>query len=118
MGSPLKTKIWPESIQRRAARLLYKDYRGTSSVTFMMKDLGWKVLKLMTDIENKDVNDLVAWTADSFINYNSIDQLYHHTINKLKERSTNTAIFKNSLVPRTIKDWSSISEDGVNYCEL
>ena len=34
-----------EKIQRKAARFVKKDYRNTSSVTTMMKDLGWETLQ-------------------------------------------------------------------------
>ena len=34
-----------ESVQRRAARFCYKDYRQTSSVTSMLQELGWEDLQ-------------------------------------------------------------------------
>ncbi|CAC5407482.1 unnamed protein product [Mytilus coruscus] len=64
-----------ESIQRRAARFVCKDYRRTSSVTSVMKDLGWK--PLVKDREQrlvllyKIVNDLVAIPTEHHIEFNT-----------------------------------------------
>ena len=54
-----------ENIQRRAARFVFKDYRRISSVTSMMKGLGWKPLverrrEQRLVLLYKIVNDLVA----------------------------------------------------------
>ena len=61
-----------ETLQRRAARFVQKDYKRTSSVTSMMEELGWKPLHERRREQSlillyKIVNDLVAIPADQHI---------------------------------------------------
>lgn len=108
-----------ESVQRRAARFVHNDYHRKSSVTNMMKSLGWKPLAERRREQRllllfKIVNDLVALPTDS------LDlELNNRTQRKLNSKcfkpiTCNTEILKNSFVPRTIKDWNILPETCVN----
>ena len=61
-----------ESVQRRAARFCYNDYRRTSSVTSMLQELGWEDLQSRRE-QNKDammyriVNNLVEIPAGQYL---------------------------------------------------
>ena len=53
-----------EMIQRRSARFVYNDFARTSSVTSMMKNLGWPLLRQRRDVAKvtmffKIINNLI-----------------------------------------------------------
>ena len=83
-----------EAVQRRAARWVYRDYRYTSSVTAMMKDLNWRPLD-QKRIDSrlimlyKVTHDLVAIPASLYHTRNTrksrhIDPLSYRQIPTLK----------------------------------
>ena len=107
-----------ESIQRRGARFVQKDYQRTSSVTAMMNELGWKPLahrrrEQRLTLLFKIINGLVAIPATDHIVFNTRPSRSGHN-KQIKVITTNTDIYKNSFFPRTIKDWNSLSESAVN----
>ena len=88
-----------EMVQRRAARWVLRSYHNTSSVTAMLKSLGWRDLsqrrvdsrlKLMYKI----LNNLVDIDQDSYVKL----QIIHST----------TLYYKFSFFPRTITDWNNL----------
>ena len=107
-----------ESIQRRGARFVQKDYQRTSSVKAMMNELGWKPLahrrrEQRLTLLFKIINGLVAIPATDHIVFNTRPSRSGHN-KQIKVITTNTDIYKNSFFPRTIKDWNSLSESAVN----
>ncbi|CAC5408524.1 unnamed protein product [Mytilus coruscus] len=99
-----------ESIQRRAARFVCKDYRRTSSVASMMKHLGWKPLverrrEQRLVLLYKIVNDLVAIPTEHHIEFNTRPSRTSN-VKQLKLLSANTDIYKHSFFPETIIDWN------------
>ena len=110
-----------ESIQRRGARFVQKDYQRISSVTAMMNELGWKPLahgrrEQRLTLHFKIINGLVAIPATDHIVFNTrVTRPSRSGHNKqIKVITTNTDIYKNSFFPRTIKSWDSLSESAVN----
>ena len=108
-----------ESIQRRAARFVMNDYSRKSSVTDMMRRLNWRPLaerrreqRLMFFF--KIINDLVAVPADSLhIERNQRTQRNSNSKSVKVITSCLTDIYKNSFVPRTIKDWNALPDQLV-----
>lgn len=108
-----------ESVQRRAARFVKNDYSCKSSVTDMMNSLGWKPLAHRRREQRlvflyKILNDLVALPTDTLdLSYNT--RVQRRTNSKpLKLVTCQTDIFKNSFIPKTVKDWNSLPETCVN----
>ena len=107
-----------ENIQRRAARFVFKDYRRTSSVTSMMKDLGWKPLverrrEQRLVLLYKIVNDLVAIPTEHHIEFNTRPSRTSN-VKQIKLLSANTDIYKHSFFPQTIIDWNLLPNAAVN----
>ena len=85
-----------ESIQRRGARLVQKDYQRTSSVTSMMNELGWKPLAHRRREQRftlliKIINGLVAIPATNHILFNTRPTRFRHN-KQIKVITTNTDI--------------------------
>jgi hypothetical protein len=77
----------------------------------------WKALKDRRREQWLVLLFLELWTTWwQFLLTTTLDQQYHHTVNKLNNFLWTLTFFKNSFVSRTTKDWNSISEDVVN-CE-
>ena len=110
-----------EGVQRRAARFVCNDYGRTSSVTEMMRKLGWQPLAERRRDKRlaffySIINNLVAVPADSMhIKKNQRHQRKSHS-QSIKVLSCCTDTYKNSFVPRTILDWNSLTESIIN-CE-
>ena len=108
-----------EGIQRRAARFVMNDYSRKSSVTDMMRRLNWRPLAERRREQRlifffKIINDLVAVPADSLhIVRNQRTQRNSNT-KSVKVITCSTDIYKNSFVPRTIKDWNALPDQLVS----
>ena len=71
-----------ESVQRRAARFCYDDYRRTSTITSMLQEIGWEDLQSRRE-QNKVammyriVNNLVEIPADQYLTATSVSTTGH-----------------------------------------
>ena len=100
-----------ESIQRRGARYVYRDYKKTSSVTSMLSNLGWEPLLDRRKIARltllqKIRQGQVAIPAGSFLqpasSHRSSSRL-NHTQNYIKPTSRSD-FYLQSYFPHTIND--------------
>jgi len=100
-----------ESVQRRAARFVKKDYRHTTSVTGLIDELGWLPL-----FERRKHSRLTVF--HKALNNFSAFSVYHLSVSSRHTRASNenkfvslpvrTDVFKYSFFPRTITDWNSL----------
>lgn len=99
-----------ESVQRAAARFVSKDYHPTSSVSQMMKNLGWSTLQDRRRDQRlillyKVVNGLVVVPTDNLLE--PADQRTRARHNqKFKHLRTVTPAYKYAFFPKTIPDWN------------
>ena len=102
-----------EAVQRRAARWATREYRYTSSVTVMLKDLNWRLLD-QRRIDSRLVlmykvtYDLVAIPASDYLVWNTrtsqhIHPLAYRQIQTLKDYRLQVHIFS-----RTIIHWNAL----------
>jgi len=107
-----------EAVQRRAARFVKNNYDKRSSVTSMLKDLGW-----MTLAERRKITRLYIFykAHEGYLSIPVRNLL--HPVTRLTRRShnksyielqTNKDTFKFSFVPRTLKEWNSLPSEIVN----
>ena len=101
-----------EAVQRRAARLATRDYRYTSSVTAMLKDLNWgpldqRCIDSRFMMMYKVTYDLVAFPASLYLVGNTrasrqIPSLAYRQIQALKD------YYRFTFFPRTIIHWNAL----------
>ena len=102
-----------EMVQRRGARFVKGKYRwDDGSVTEMINALGWTSLAnrrrdLRLTLMYKVVNSLVAVPADDLLTPADTRTRAHNN-KKFKHISANTANYKNSYFPRTVRDWEEL----------
>ena len=108
----IKDKHQIEMVQRRAARWVTHRYHNTSSVTDMLKDLGWVTLEerrrqARLIMMHKILQNLVAISSHP-IRYaiNSKSRLAHQA--SLCQLHTKSDGHKYSYYPRTIIDWNNL----------
>ena len=102
-------------VQRRAARMVCNDYRQTTSATKLMQGLGWDLLSTRRKVSrvtilHKALGGHLALPVSDYLcpatrvtRRTSGSSFIQHT--------TRTNCFKNSFIPRTIKDWNSLPPD-------
>ena len=107
-----------EAVQRRAARFVKNDYGRLSSVSSMLKELGWSTLA-----ERRRIARLTTFfkAHEGYLSIPVRDLL--HPVTRLTRRShnksyieisTNKDSFKYSFLPRTLTDWNSLPGNLVN----
>ena len=99
-----------EKVQRRAARWVLNDYRYTSSVTLMLKQLLWPTLMLRCRISRlsilyKAIQQRLSLTYYLLPTVQSTRQ-YHPSHFVLP--CSSTTLYQHSYFTRTIKDWNSL----------
>ena len=112
-----KDKAALEMVQRRAARFVCKDYRRDSSVSAMLKELGWPSLEdrrkeARLVLLFKVAKGLVAIDHTAYLTPNTTRTRKANSLNFQYEQ-TNTTQFANSFFPATIKPWNQLPEDAV-----
>jgi hypothetical protein len=105
-----------ETVQRRAARFVKQDYKWDSSVTNMIKDLGWDALQdrrkeARLIMFHKIVTGVVAVPADDYLIPGSTRT--RSNTKHFRHLQTKTEAYRNSFFPRTIKDWNLLPKDLV-----
>ena len=102
-----------EKIQRRAARFVKSDHNPTSSVTQLLKDLGWKDLaqrrrELRLALLYKIVNGHIAVSAAD-LNLQQADRRTRAAHpHKFKHISTSTNEARHFFTARTVGDWNKL----------
>ena len=101
-----------ESVQRRAARWITRDYRYTSSVSAMLQDLNWRTLG-QRRIDSRLVllykvtYDLVAIPATDYLVQNTRPSTRTHSL-AYRQISTLKDYYKFTFFPRTIIHWNAL----------
>ena len=101
-----------ESIQRRAARFVANDYKYTSNVSDMIKDLNWSSLKDRRTISRLSIlhkarQDLLALPVNDLLQ--PVQRLSRHVhSNCYKIIPSNKDCHKYSYLPQTVKDWNGL----------
>lgn len=105
-----------ERVNRRAARFVKADFSRHSSVTMMMKELGWnsladRRLHLRLTLMYKVVNGLVAVPSTNLIPADNRTRSNHP--NKFRTIRASTEVYRNSYFPRTIPQWNNLPSQTV-----
>ena len=101
-----------ESVQRRAARWVTRDYQYTSSVSSMLQDLNWRTLD-QRRIDSRLVllykvtYDLVAIPASDYLIRNTRPSSRNHPI-AYRQITTLKDFYKFTFFPRTIIHWNAL----------
>ena len=101
-----------ESVQRRAARWVTRDYRQTSSVSTMLQDLNWRTLD-QRRIDSRLVllykvtYDLVAIPASDYLIRNTRPSSRNHSY-AYRQITTLRDYYKYTFFPRTIIHWNAL----------
>ena len=101
-----------ESVQRRAARWVTRDYQYTSSVSTMLQDLNWRTLdRRRIDIRlvllYKVTKDLVAIPASDYLIPNTHPSSRNHPM-AYRQIATLKDFYKSTFFPRTIIHWNAL----------
>ena len=103
-----------ESVQRRAARWVTRDYQYTSSVSSMLQDLNWRTLD-QRRIDSRLVPlykvkfDLVAIPASDYLNRNrNILPSSRNHLMAYRQITTLKDFYKYTFFPRTIIHWNAL----------
>ena len=108
-----------ESVQRRAARFVCRDYKRDSSVTEMMQKLGWQSLEQRRKLARLALMYKITMGKAAVGNLEILQKNsraraanscnYNHL-------RTNTAQHIKSFFPRTIPEWNKIPESVLTDC--
>ncbi|KAJ8042793.1 RNA-directed DNA polymerase from mobile element jockey [Holothuria leucospilota] len=103
-----------EQIQRRAARFVCTDYSPHSSVTEMLKDLGWDSLKVRRTVNRLAIfhKARLGLLALPMNNLQPVRRPYRHNhSNSFLHIPTNKDCYKYSFFPRTVRDWNLLPQN-------
>ncbi len=105
-----------EMVQRRAARWVKNDFFPQSSVTEMLKDLGWRTLAqrrvdARLALMYKIVHGLVLIEAIKYV------KLQRNQIH-LQQILAKQKYYQMSFFPRTVQDWNSLPKDLLTANDL
>ena len=108
-SNTLENKL--ESVQRRAIRYVFNDYRSSTSVTQLQNQLGWQTLQQRRMQSRlvllyKATHNLVALPLHHYITKHTIPTRGHPLRYNTLTCRTNT--FSSSFFPRTIKEWNTL----------
>ena len=111
-----------ERVQRRAARFVLNDYQRDSSVTAMLKSLGWQDLssrrrEARLVLLYKIINNLVTISQNDYLERNH-SKTRSGNSHCLKVYSPNTEIYRNSFFPKTIIDWNKLPDNIILCSDL
>ena len=101
-----------EAVQRRAAKWAIRDYKYTSSVTAMLKDLNWRPLD-QRRIDSrllmmyKVTYDLVAIPAPEYLNRNTRQSRHIHSL-AYRQIHTLKDYYRYTFSPSTIIHWNAL----------
>ena len=107
-----------ESVQRRAARYVCRNYRNTSSVTGMLENLRWPTLSCRRKISrlsmmHKITYNHVAIKKDSYLVPRQGRSSRHFNTLAYRQPTATVSYYKHSFFPGTIPLWNSLQEDIV-----
>ena len=105
-----------EKVQRRGARFVLNDYHPRSSVSSLLKELGWDSLELRRkkgriQMFAKILSKTIAIDSTLLEQADSRTRSNHRL--KFKNIYARTNSYKNSFFPRTVPTWNGLSESEV-----
>ena len=103
-----------EAVQRRAARFCTGDYNQKSSVTNMIKDLGWISLeerrkKARLTMFHKITNNMVGIRASDHLTPLGETRTRKNNSRNFQTIHARLDKYKHSYFPRTIREWNALS---------
>ncbi len=106
-----------EAVQRRAARFVCRDYERYSSVSAMLKTLGWISLQARRrharlTMMHKIMHHRVAVDATHLVPAPGRTRASHHL--KIQHLATNCTPYRQSFFPRTIPEWNILPQELVD----
>ena len=106
-----------EMIQRRAARFVLNRYHNTSSVSEMLRQLGWSSLQqrredLRLTMLYKMHNSLVDFNTEQYIQQITRRTRTAHP-HSYKTPNSRTEQHKQSFFPRTVRQWNSLPQEVI-----
>ena len=105
-----------EKTQRRAARWVTGRYHNTSSVTGMLRDLGWRTL---TDRRVDSRLIMLFKIKHGLVNVLASDFFSLHRDNfHIKPIHAKSKYFNDSFFPRTINDWNKLPTNVISTDKL
>ena len=107
-----------ESVQRKAARFVCRDYGRRSSVTDMIDRLEWEPLQTRRKISrmamfHKIQSGQVAIPAQKFLQPVT-RPTRHHNSKAFQRYQPKKDCYKNTFFPRSIADWNILPENLIN----
>ena len=98
-----------EGVQRRSARFVTNNYERTSSVTAMLKSLGWESLQ----DRRRDIRlaQVAVPTDDLLVKADSRTRANHK--HKFRHIPATSAAYKHSFFPWTVPQWNSLPAKAV-----
>ena len=107
-----KDKMLLERVQHRAARFVTGDSDWTSSVSAMLKDLGWDSLEdrrreIRLAQFYKAVHHLTAIPTDNIL-VPADERTRNSHAYKYRHIAAKTATYRNSFFPRTVPEWNKL----------
>ena len=109
-----------EMVQRRSARFVYNDFTRTSSVTSMINNLGWPLLRQRRDVAKltmffKIIHNLIS-IPHSHVSLSSAPTRGHNQ--KFIQLAAKTNVYLFSFFPSAIKLWNSLPDCVINSSDL
>ena len=106
-------------MQRRAARFVVGNFRRRSSVTEMLKRLGWSSLEERRKnarliMLHKIISGGTPIAAEPPLLASASRRTRAANEHKFKQLTANTTVYQQSFFPRTIRDWNSVPQDYIN----
>ena len=106
-----------ESAQRRAARWATRDYRSTSSVTELLRNLGWRPLDQRRIDSRHKITYIVAIPLTKYLIPNRRESKFIHPLVYI-QIPTATNFYKYSFFPRTVVHWNALSTSIVMHSSV
>ena len=107
-----------EQVQRRSVRYIFNNFEYTSSVSSMLKELGWLNLAdrrrhLRLALFYKIVNELIAVPHDDILSA-SDPRTRSHNNTTFRTLSSKTDSYRYSFYPRTIPEWNKLDQNTID----
>ena len=100
-----------EKVQRRAARFVMGDYKRESSVTSMIRNIGWQSLQERRAVARLTLMYKIVHGYVEVLNtplQSSSCQTRHASQLTYRNLQTNKNCYRHSFFPRTIPEWNSL----------
>lgn len=112
-----------EMVQRRAARFVKSDFRRTTSVSAILRDLKWPTLESRRTLNrfkifHNSINGFLAVPTDDLRISNRTTRHNTGSSKVFTAISTSCDAYKYSFFPRTIRDWNGLNDETRNMSSI